>query len=60
VHTLDTIYTNHAKIQNLDLRLIETEKDAYGIQSPPRQSSSSGYTLHLGVASNHIEERQMS
>jgi len=48
------------KIQNLVLQLIETEKEAYGIQSPPCQSSSSGYSLYLGVEGNSIEERQMS
>ena len=33
MRTLDTIYTNHTKTQNLLLKLIETKKEASGIQS---------------------------
>ena len=31
----------------------------YGIQSPPRQSPSSVYSLYLGAEANRIEEGQM-
>jgi len=31
------------------LHLVNRKRKAYGIQSPPRQSSSSIYSLYLGV-----------
>jgi len=36
------------------------QKRAYGIQSPPRQSTSSDYSLYLGAEGNRTEEGQLS
>jgi len=52
VHTRDTIYIMRTKIQRLDLQLIQIEKEVYGTQSPHCQSSSSVYSLYLGVEAN--------
>jgi len=60
VRTLDTIYTNCSKIQILALQLIKTEKEAYSIQSYPRQSSSSSYSFYLDAEGNRTEEGQMT
>jgi len=41
------------------LLLLNRKKMVYGIQSPPRQSPSSVYSLYLGAEANRIEEGQM-
>jgi len=48
-HTYSMIYTTHNRIQNLALQAnvsFKSEKEAYGVQSPPRQSSWSVYSLY--------------
>jgi len=48
MHTLETVYTNYIKNQNLVCNRFKPKR-AYGIQSLPRQSSSSVYSLYLGA-----------